>query len=280
MNKTNMPEPDLDNLLKQTLKDDLPPAAEDKMNRQFLSFKRSLDQIERLPAPNRHLWMHEIFRKEILAVISAAMIILGLGMQLQSPQSALAHSIERLKVFVPISASLNRASSMDGTMLKRDEAGEQLSYHIRWTASGDVRVDMNTANYTQTLWISKKTVSITSPDGSAVSSMPLNEMTPGSVWQPAMEFLSPTILERQLQGRYGLMQSSGTNEFLIAGLEGPQNVEITLDTKTCLPKVLKKYSIDSDRTNGTRNCLMEVRFLWNQPISAGLFIPRAPAVKQ
>jgi hypothetical protein len=276
MNKTNIPEPDLDNLLKQTLKDDLPPDVEDKMNRQFLNFKRTLDRKEQIQEPNRHLWVREVFRKEILAVASAAMIILGLGMQMRGPQSALAHSIEQLKVFVPISTSLNRASSMDCTVLKRDAEGAQTSYRIRWIATGDVRVDMNSSDYVQTLWISKETVSITSPGSDDVHSMALNTMMPGPAWQPAMEFLSPTILAKQMQGRYGLIQSSGTNEFLIAGSEGLQDVEIALDAKTYLPKVFKRYSIDSNRTNGTRNCLMEVRFLWNQPIPAELFIPRTP----
>jgi len=79
-------------------------------------------------------------RRPITPIVSAAMIILGLGMQMNSPQSALAHSIEQLKVFVPICASLNRASSMDCTMLKTSAEGEQTSYRIRWTAAGDVRV--------------------------------------------------------------------------------------------------------------------------------------------
>ena len=49
--------------------------------------------------------------------------------------------------------------------------------------------------------------------------------------------------------------------------------EITIDAKTYLPKVLKKYALDSDRTNGDRVCLLEVRFHWNQPISHELFVP-------
>ncbi len=46
MNKVKIPEPDLDNFLKQTLKDDLPPEAEARMNRHFRRLKRTLDRTE------------------------------------------------------------------------------------------------------------------------------------------------------------------------------------------------------------------------------------------
>jgi len=115
-------------------------------------------------------------------------------------------------------------------------------------------------------------------------SMSIQTVTPGPVWQPALEFMSPKILAKQLEN-YGLMQSgrrsdTGTNELLIVGKEDRQDVEITIDTRTNLPKALKKYSHDSDQMNGARNCTMEVRFLWNRPIPAELFSPRGQAAKQ
>jgi hypothetical protein len=280
MNRAAIPEPDLDNLLKRTLKDDLPPEAEARMGRQFLRLKSSLDRTERLLEPNGWLWMRGPFGKEILAVASAAMMILGLVMQLSGSQSALAHSIEQLKVIVTISAGLNRASSMDCAVLKPRAGGEQTSYRVRWRAIGDVRVDMDSGDGAETLWISNETVSIGGPGGGDVRSMSINTMTPGPVWQPALEFMSPKILARNLGEHYGLMQSggrsnAGTNEFLIVGREGRQDVEITIDAKTYLPKVLKKYAHDSNRTNGARNCIMQARFLWNQPIPTELFSPRS-----
>ena len=100
MNNTNKPKPDLDNLLKRPLKDDLPPEVETRMNRQFLSLKRRLDRAERLPEPNGWPWARGPFRKEILAIASAAMIVLGLTMQLSGSKTALAHTIEQLKGYI------------------------------------------------------------------------------------------------------------------------------------------------------------------------------------
>jgi hypothetical protein len=285
MNKTNVPEPDLDNLLKQALKDDLPPEAEARMNRQFLNLKRALDGTESLAEPNRWLWARGAFRKEILAFVSAVMLILGGVMHLRGPQSALAHSIEQLKVIVTVSMSLNRAAFMDCTILKRGAGGENSSYRVLWRTPGDVRMDMVSANGTQTIWISNETISFADSDGGTVRSMPVKTMTPGPVWQPALEFMTPTYLAKHMEEQYGLMQRgersrAGSDSFLLVGREDRQVVEITVDPRTYLPKGLKKYALDSGRTNGDRVCLMEVRFHWNQPTSGELFVPGPLAEKQ
>jgi anti-sigma factor RsiW len=47
--------------------------------------------------PNRRLWAGVAFRKQILAFVSALMLIIGAVMQLHGDQSTLAHSISRLQ---------------------------------------------------------------------------------------------------------------------------------------------------------------------------------------
>jgi hypothetical protein len=285
VNNMNIPEPDLDNLLKQALKDDLPPEAKAGMDRQFINLKRRIDQVERCAEPEGWLWMRRPLRREILAVASAVLLILGVVMQLSGSPSALAHSIEQLKVIITVSMSLNRTAIMDCTVLKPNAGGENSSYHVRWRAPGDARMDMVSSDGAQTIWISNGTISFADSDGGAVRSMPIKTMTPGPVWQPALEFMTPTLLAKHMEEQYGLMRTgersgAGSSEFLIIGREDGQAVEITVDARTYLPKVLKKYASDSGRTNGDRVCLMEVRFLWNQPIPRELFVPGALAAKQ
>jgi hypothetical protein len=284
MNKMNIPEPDLDNLLKQALKDDLPPEAEARMNRQFLNLKRTLGRTENLAAADEWPW-HGLFRKEILAVASAAMIILGIVMHLSGSQSVLAHSIEQLKVIVTVSMSLNRTAFMDCTVRNPGAGGENSSYHLFWRAPGDARIDMVSADGAQTIWISDETISFAGSDGGSIRSMPLKTIVPGPVWQPAMEFRTPALLAEHMEERYGLMQTgerrgAGSGEFLITGRDDGQAVEITVDSKTYLPKVLRKYAPYSDRANGDRVCLVEVRFHWNQPIPGELFVPGPLTGKQ
>ena len=285
MNKMNIPEPNLDKLLKQALKDDLPPEVEARMNRRFLNLKAILDRPEQSAEPDGWLWMRGPLPREILAVASAVMLILGVVMQPSGSQSALAHSIGQLKVIVTISMSLNRAAFMDCTIRKKPGAGgAQSSYHVRWRAPGDARMDMVSADGAQTIWISNETISFADSDGRAVRSIPIETMTQGPVWRPALEFVTPTLLAKHMEEQYGLMQAgersgAGSDEFLIVGREDRQVVEITVDARSYLPKVLKKYALDSGRTNGERDGLMEVCFLWNQPISPELFVP-APLVRK
>jgi hypothetical protein len=285
MNKSNIPEPDLEKILKEALEDDLPPEVEARMNRQFLNLKCTLDRPESPADANEWPWMHGVFRKEILAVVSAVMMILGVVMHLSEPQSALAHSIEQLKVIVTISMNLNRAAFMDCTVLKPEAGGENVSYHVLWRANGDARVDMVSAGGAQTIWISDETISFAASDGGSIRSMPLKTIAPGPVWQPAMEFRTPALLAKQMEERYGLMQAgerrvTGSGEFLIIGKEDGHVVEIAVDARTYLPKTLKKYALDPGRTNGNRICLMEVRFHWNQLVSGALFDPDPLARKR
>lgn len=285
MNRPTIPEPELDKLLKEALKDDLPPEAEARMHRQFLNLKRTIGRTGSRAQAAEWRWMRGLFRKETLAVVSAVMMITGVVMQLGGSQSVLAHSIEQLKVIITVMASLNRAVSMECTVLKPEAGGESTSYHVFWRANGDARVDMVSAGGTQTIWISDETVSFAAADGSPARSMPLETLAPGSAWQPAVEFRNPALLARHMEGQYGLKQvgersDTGSDEFLVIGREDRQDVEIAVEAKTYLPKFIRKYAPGSGGTKGDRVCLTEARFRWNQPISHELFVPGPPAGKR
>jgi hypothetical protein len=211
------------------------------------------------------------------------MLILGTVMQLGGGQSALAESIGRLKVMITVSEGLYRATSMDCTVMKPGAERESIQYRVRWSGADITRVDMGTNNGTgQTMWISKGTVSVVDREGGAVRSTAV--ATIPSPWQLPMEFLSPTILARHMEERYGLMRAErqngpGPNEFLLVGQEGPQVVEIALDVRTYLPTTLKRYPSRSAWTV-KEPCLEEVRFQWNQPIPRELLVPGSSAVKR
>jgi len=266
MNERNIPEPELENILKRALKDDLPPEVEAAMNRHFVDLKRSFErpedsvESEKRAGFLRWTWLCGTFGKEILAVASAFMLILGGVMHLSGNQSALANSITRLKAIVDISAGLNSATSMDCTVIQPGVGGTDAHYRIRWSFRGITRVDMDSGGTPErTLWISNTTV------------------PPDPMWKPAMEFLTPAVLAQHIEERYGFNQAgpeagSGIEDLLLVGSENRQAVEIAIDEATFLPRTLKKYLPESDQT-GKRQCVMEVQFLWNQPVSQELFVP-------
>lgn len=191
---------------------------------------------------------------------AAAMLILGAVMHLSGNQSTLANSISQLKAIIDVSSGVYAATTMDCIVNTPDQSTD---FRVRWSSTGVSRIDMGPNNGTeQTLWISNMTV------------------PPDPVWQPAMEFLTPSILAQHMEERYGLAQTgngsgAGQYEFLLAGHEDRQIIEIAVDERTYLPKMLKKFSQDSGGIGQQRQCLMEVRFLWNQPIPREVFVPGA-----
>jgi hypothetical protein len=213
-------------------------------------------------------WAQGAFRKEILAFASAVLLILGGVMHISGNQSALANSISRLKVIMDVSAILNRTTSMDCSILRPGAGGENSYYRVRWSANGITRVDRkSTSGLQQTLWIANTAV------------------PPDAAWQPAMEFLTPAILARHMEEPYRLRQGAqrddaGPDELLLVGKENQQIVEILVDKRTYLPKTLKKFLPDSGKTGMERNCIVEARFLWNQPISRELLVPESQAAKR
>jgi len=221
------------------------------------------------------------FRQQFLAFASSLMLILGVAMQLWGGQSALANSLKRLTVMASISGSLQRATSMDCTVMKADTENEISQYRIRWNTTGVTRIDRDsTGNTEQTLWITGAAVSV--PDeGNTVLSTVITAVP--SDWKPPLEFMTPTTLARHID-QYGIMQTehqgvTGKDEFLLVGQKDQQIIEMTIDAGTYLPKTQKKYLLDSARGR-ERICLEDVRFQWNKPIPQELLVPGMPAVQQ
>ena len=222
MNDMNISDPVLDKLIKQTLRDDLPPEAEAWMSRRFLRFKRTLDQVEGGDQSDAWFWARWALQKETLAFAALIMMILGGLMHLNGSQNALAHSLEGLKTVVGISESLARATSMDCTVAIQDAAVKSASYRVRWLAAGLTRVDMDSNGGAQTLWMSNRVPSMADYAGIAAHSPAGAPMPANPVWQPALEFLTPSALAQHMKERYGLSNAArqsgcGPNEFLLLG---------------------------------------------------------------
>jgi hypothetical protein len=228
-----------------------------------------------LPWSVRWLTACRVFRQEILAFASALMLILGVVMQLGISQSALADSIERLSVISAVSGRLNKAISMDCTLLTKGAGSEYSKYRVRWNATGVTRTDMDLVDGTeQSLWIYKETVSARD-DGTAVRTMAISDLP--STWYPPLEFLTPAILAQNIKERYGFMQAEHHDKdgLLLIGRGNREVIEISIDSKEYLPTMIKKYLPDSPQEH-----LEEVRFQWNKPLPHRLLVPGSTEVKR
>jgi hypothetical protein len=219
----------------------------------------------------------------MLAFVSVILLILGAGMQLAESQSVLADSIERLTIMAAVSESLNRATSMDCTVIKRGTCEAGSRYRIRWDKAGITRVDIDSIHHaSHALWISDEAglnaVPKDGPKGSPLTStMPSECQLPG-------EFLTPAALARQME-RYGLTQDkrlddAQPNELQLSGRDGSLAVTLFIDAMTGLPKKLKKYRTASTQTSKSQYCSEEVQFQWNEPIPRELFVHGMSAVTQ
>lgn len=262
MNKQSMDDSELDAFLGRVMKDDLPPDAKSAMNRRFLRFREGLDRSGQERADQDSSWRSMPLWRQALGAAAAALIIVGFVMQLRGSPTALAHSIGQLKAIAAVSAGLKRATSMECTVRQTDRDGAPTLYRIQWRATSGARIDMESSGGVHTLWVPRKTIS-----AAVVGMIPaLDAGMQEPVWRPALEFASPVTLSRQMEIRYGLMQGgrmSAAGEFTIVGREGPQNIEIIVDSQTYLPIVLRKLS-----RGPNPRALIEARFRWNQPIPA------------
>jgi hypothetical protein len=254
----------------------LVPPSPDLHDRVLWAAREAMAQSDDAELSWLRLWLTacRAFRQEILAFASVLMLILGVVMQLGMSQSALAHSIERLTVISAVSGSLNKAVSMDCTLLKKDAGSKYSRYRVRWNTAGVTRTDMDSADGTeQTLWIYKGTVAA-KDDVSVVRTMAISDLS--SKGFPPLEFLTPTVLAQNIMERYGFMQPEHQQEdrFLLIGRKNQEVVEISIDAKEYLPTLIKKYLPDSPQ-----EYLEEVRFQWNQPLSQGLVFPGSTELK-
>ena len=114
MNKEKSDNHEMDSLLKEVLKDDLPPEVESRMKRQFIQFREKIEQQKRksrmkTSMAGRRLFRQETWRwarwmlkKEILAFSSIIMIALGGFMHLSGHSSALAESFSMLRPSISV----------------------------------------------------------------------------------------------------------------------------------------------------------------------------------
>jgi hypothetical protein len=203
----------------------------------------------------------------LAVAFTVAVVLILIGVLLPGEkQNALADSLSRLKVLIDVSAALNHTTSMDCAIIHAGVGSKKSTCRVRWNSHSITRVDRESAcDIQQTLWISNTSV------------------PPNPVWQPAMEFLTPTILAQHMERSYGLMQAAlwnaeGQNEFLFIGRENHQEIELYIDKRTYLPKALRKFAPDA-ATGRTRNCVLEVQFLWNRPVPEELLIPQSKIEK-
>ena len=291
MKKENRHEAEIDDLLKQVLKDDLPPEPESRMKRQFIQFRESVEKSDlRQRMDIRVIWRHFLrlpvwqglqwmFRKEVLALSSLIMLALGGFMHLSGHRSALAESVLLLRTSVLVSDQIRQATSMECRVEVPAEEGRSLAYFIQWLSPDMTRVDVQkNGEIHNTLWISDKGITVADHVRSTLSKIESVEQIKDHLFQTVMGFLSPNELAERMYMSWQPKQYEEQDErdlgtFTFAVPEEKTLLEMVVDLNTYLPQGTKKYYGRLKENGKERKLMMQVQFIWNRPVSPQFMIP-------
>lgn len=291
MNKEKSNNQEMDGLLKEVLKDDLPPETESRMKRQFIQFREKIEQHKRQPRMNismvgRRLfrqdtwrWAHWMLKKEILAFSSIIMIALGGFMHLSGHRSALAESFSMLRTSVSVWEQVRHAASMECTVQVPAQNGKTLAYSIQWISPNMTRVDVRRAEeINKTLWMLGEHITVADHLKNTLHKAESFTQIKDPVFQLGMGFFSPEELAENIYGRWQPMQYKqqvelGRGTFAFTNHEEKALLEMTIDLNTYLPVNISKFLQDSFKAGEERKLVLEVHFTWNQSLSPKLMFP-------
>ncbi len=291
MNKNKSNNQDIDSLLKEVLKDDLHPEAENRMKRQFIQFREKIEQQKRksrmktgmigrrLLRQETWRWAHWMLRKEILAFLSIIMIALGGFMHLSGHSSALAESLSMLRTSVSVFEQIRHVASMKCTVQVPAHNGKSLAYSIQWISPNMTRVDVRSADtINKTLWMLDEHFIIADRKKNTLHKAGSFVQIKDSVFQPVIGFLSPEELAERIYRswqpvQYKKQSECGQGTFAFTNHEEKALLEMTIDLNTYLPVKISKFFQDSIKAGEEKKQALEVHFTWNQPISPKLMVP-------
>ncbi len=293
MKKEDSDKFEIDDLLKKTLKDDLPPELESRMEKQLILFRKKLEQSEqrRRQETNRALrrlfqggglkWMRWMLKKQVLAPASIIMVVLGAVLQITGPSSVLAESISLLKTSVIASDRVSHAESMECSIQLLEENKQHFKYFIQWLSPNLTRVQVKKQNQDiiKTIWISEEEITIADHATNILRKVEKTRQIDVPEFQHALGLLSPHDLVEQMEGKWWLKHykkqgdcESGT--FTVALPEEKTSMELTVDLCTLLPTSFKKFLADPKQESDKGKILMEVNFKWNISIPPQLMLPK------
>jgi len=293
MKKENSGDFEIDDLLKQTLKDDLPPELESRMKKQLMLFREKMEQpqqqrrketngaLRRLFHGEGLKWMKWMFKKQVLAPASIIMVVWGGVLQITGPRSVLAESISLLKTSVIVSDRVSHARSMECSMKVPTENAQHHEYSIQWLSPDFTRVQVKkpSQDIIKTMWISEKEITIAVHVTNTMRKVERVNQIDDPEFKHALGFLSPLDLVKRMDGKWQLKQYEQHGDcewgtFTVAIPEEKMLLELTVDLCTFLPTNFKIFLEDPKKESGDGKFLMNINFKWNTSIPPQLMLPK------
>ena len=271
----------LDELIRQTLKDDLPAETEMRMQAQLdaMREKMLLSQRQHLSKTDKTPAFRLPFRQEVLAWAAFIMVILGSFLYINGSQSALTGNISALGTAVSVMDRMNRSQSMECSLRLVSHDAISRTYRIQWRAPNITRVQIyNPAPMLlKTLWITPDNITITNDQTKQQNRIGSIDQITDRDFLAAMNYISPQSLVKKINGPWRLKQyqyrkDCEAGEFSIASSDEDYPLHLTVDLCTYLPIQIQKISPVSRGTSASSDSLMDIHLEWN----TGIFTDSPP----
>lgn len=281
----------IDNLLKQTMKDDLTPEVENRLNIRLRQFQEKTEKQKR-PQLNFYGFVKNFFttrnlewklgrqliKSAALTFASVVFIILLVAasfVPITGSPSVLAESFSTLTTSLYVYQQISRVNAMQCTVEAVTGDGERLSYSLKWTPDRTrVHIIKPDNNIVKTLLVKNDLVTIIDKTNNTLRHGKGLEYMDDPQFQPIIDYLSPTNFRESLQEKWGPKSyrqrgdcDEGTFSVVNPGEKGDR--EVIVDMCTYLPTRMIKYRPISTQPGKKGEVVMNIHFTWETP-----FIPR------
>lgn len=281
----------IDNLLKQTMKDDLPPEVENRLNIQLRQFQEKTGKQEKLQlifyglVKNFFTISNPVWRlgKQLIksAALTFAFVVLIILMAAASfvpitgSPGVLAESFSTLTTSLYVSQQISRANAMQCCVEAVTGKGERLTYSLKWTPDRTrVHIIKPGKIIVKTLLVKNDYVTITDKTNNTVRYGKCLEYMDDQQFQPILDYISPTNFRERLQvkwdpGSYRQRGDCDEGTFSVVNPGEKGDTEVIVDMCTFLPTRMIKYHPVPTQPEQEGEIVMSVHFTWETP-----FIPR------
>lgn len=281
----------IDNLLKQTLKDDLPPEIENRLYLQFRRFQEKTAKQEKLQL-NFFGFVKKFFNLSILEwslgrqlirsaaltfsfVVFIILLVAAIFVPITGSQSVLAESFSTLTTSLYVSGQISRVNGMKCSVVAVTGKGERLSYSIQWTPD-QTRVDIIKPGkiVVKTLLVKNDHVTIIDNTNNTVRHGKGLGNLDDPEFQPISAYLSPTDFRESLQekwgpGSYRELGDCDEGTFSVVNLGEKGDTEVIVDMCTFLPTRMIRYRPMPMQAGKKGEIVLSIDFTWETP-----FVPR------
>lgn len=281
----------IDKLLKQTMKDDLTPEVENRLNIQLRQFQEKTRKQERLHLNfygfvknfftiNNLEWRlgRQLIKSAALTFASVVFIILLAAasfVPITGSPGVLAESFSTLTTSLYVYQQISRANAMQCSVEAVTRDGERLTYSLKWTPD-QTRVHIINPDkiIVKTLLVKNDHITIIDKTNNTVRYGKGLEYMDDPQFQPILDYISPTNFRERLQEKWdprSYWQRGDCDEGTFSVVNPRENwdTEVIVDMCTFLPTRMIKYRPIPTQTGKKGEIVMSIHFKWKTP-----FIPR------